>query len=156
MKTRILIFALVLFTALSCSKEDDPTPAHRLTHAGEKWKISSVQYTIVDQSISNPANWVKTGTASNAGAFYFNGGDGSFDILIDNERQEDYFGYNVDGVDVDIITVDQSISLSKISQNIIALTGEQDGSTMTLSGTFTRQGMTQQYVFTGEFVLIKE
>ena len=96
------------------------------------------------------------GTANDAGAFYFNGSEGSFDILIDDVRQEDYFGYTINSGDVSIITVDQSVSPSKISQNIIAITGNQDGTSMTLSGTFTRQGTTQQYVFTGDFVLTKE
>lgn len=141
---------------MSCSKDDDPSPAHRLKHSGEKWKISSVEFTIVDQSLSNPANWFKMGTANDAGAFYFNGSEGSFDILIDDVRQEDYFGYTINSGDVSIITVDQSVSPSKISQNIIAITGNQDGTSMTLSGTFTRQGTTQQYVFTGDFVLTKE
>ena len=115
-----------------------------------------MEYTIVDQGLSNPANWFKMGTATDAGAFYFNGNEGSFDIVINNERQEDYFGYTINNGDVSIITVEQSVSPSKISQNIIAITGSQDGSSMTLSGTFTRQETTQQYVFTGDFVLIKE
>ena len=156
MKTRILIFTLIVFGSIACSKSEDPTPAHRLSHTGEKWRISSVEFTIVDQSLTNPAQWVKTGTATDAGAFYFNGSDGSFDILIDNQRQEDYFGYSINGAEVSIITVDQSISPSKISQNVIAITGDQDGNTMLLSGTFTRQGTMQQYVFTGDFVLTKE
>ena len=156
MKTASALIALLFISSLiSCSKDEDVAPS-KLNHAGEKWKITSVEYTIVDQSLSNPANWVQTGTANNAGAFYFNGSEGSFDIVINDQRQEDYYGYTMDGSSVSIVTVEQSISPSKFSQSVIAFTGDQDGNTMTISGTFTKQGGISQYVFTGDFVLTKE
>jgi hypothetical protein len=150
------LYAVLLSAVLiSCSKDDDVSPS-KLNHVGDKWKITSVDYTIVDQGLSNPANWVQTGTANDAGAFYFNGSEGSFDIVINNERTEDYFGYTADGASVTIITVEQSISPSRFSQNIIAFSGDKAETTMTLSGTITRQGGLSQYVFTGDFVLTKE
>jgi hypothetical protein len=157
MKTANVLFVLICISSalISCSKDEDASPS-KLNHTGEKWKITSVDYTIVDQGLSNPLEWVKTGSANDAGAFYFNGSEGSFDIVIGNERQEDYFGYTSDGGSVSIVTVEQSFSPSKFSQNIIAFTGDQSLSTMTLSGTITRQGGLSQYVFTGDFVLTKE
>ena len=120
MKPATVFFALLSVASIfSCSKDDDPK-ASKLDHKGDKWKITSVDYTIVDQSLSNPANWVQTGTATNAGTFYFNGSEGSFDILINDSRQEDYFGYTVDGSSVSIITVEQSLSPSRFSQSVIA------------------------------------
>lgn len=149
-----MLSGALLFTA--CAKDDDAAPQAKLNHVGEKWAISSLEYTIVDQSLSNPANWVKRGTATNAGAFYFNGSEGSFDIIIDKKHTEDYFGYTKSESDISIVTVDQSISTARFSQNIIAFTGDVDGNTMSLSGTFTKQNLAQQYVFTGKFTLIKE
>ena len=156
MKTaRALVAVLLISSLISCSKDDDATPS-RLKHNGERWKIVSVDYNIVDQSLSNPMNWVKTGTAKDAGSFYFDGSKGSFDILINDDRLEDYYGYTMDGSSVSIVTVEQSVSPSHFSQNVIAFSGDVDGTSMTISGTFTRQGGLSQYVFTGDFVLVKE
>jgi hypothetical protein len=151
-----LLTALTLAALISCSKDDDAIPGSKLEHVGQKWTITSVNYTIVDQSLSNPANWIQTGTASNAGAFYLNGSEGSFDILINKNRQEDYFGYSMDNSAITIVQIDQSVSTAKFSQSIIAFNGEQSSSSMTLNGTFTRQSTSGQYVFTGDFVLTKE
>jgi len=153
--TSAFIAFMLISSLLSCSKDEDVSPS-KLNHVGEKWKITSVNYNIIDQSLSNPANWFKTGTANNAGTFYFNGSEGSFNILIDDQRQEDYFGYTNDNGSVSIITVEQSISPSRFSQSIIAFTGDQEETTMQISGTFTKQGGVSQYVFTGDFVLTKE
>jgi hypothetical protein len=156
MKPTSAFIAFMLISSLfSCSKDEDVSPS-KLNHVGEKWKITSVEYTIVDQSLSNPANWVKTGTAANAGSFYFNGSEGSFDIVINDQRQEDYFGYTNDNGSVSIITVEQSISPSRFSQSVIAFSGDQEEATMQISGTFTKQAGVSQYVFTGDFVLTKE
>jgi hypothetical protein len=156
MKPTSTLLALMFISSLfSCSKDEDVAPS-KLNHIGDKWKITSVEYTIVDQSLSNPANWVQTGTATNAGSFYFNGAEGSFDIVINDQRQEDYFGYTNDNGSVSIITVEQSISPSRFSQSVIAFSGEQDQTTMQISGTFTKQGGVRQYVFAGDFVLTKE
>jgi hypothetical protein len=153
--TSVVIALLIVASFVSCSKEDDLAPS-KLNHQGEKWNISSVEYTIVDQDFSNPANLVQTGTANDAGAFYFNGSQGSFDIVINNSREEDYFGYTMDGSSVTIITVEQSVSPSFFSQSIIAFSGDKSENTMTISGTFTRQSGLTQYVFTGDFVLTRD
>jgi hypothetical protein len=156
MKTSYTLVVFMMISVLiSCSKDDDVEPS-KLNHTGEKWKITSVDYTIVDQSLTNPANWVQTGTADNAGAFYFNGSDGSFDILINDNREEDFFGYTTDGGSVSIVTVEQSLSPTRFSQSVIAFTGDKTETTMTISGTFTRQAGISQYVFTGDFLLTKE
>ena len=94
--------------------------------------------------------------ATNAGAFYFNGTEGSFDIVIDKKHTEDYFGYTENESGITIVTVDQNISASRFSQNVIAITGDVDEGTMTISGTITRQNVAQQYVFSGSFTLTKE
>ena len=156
MKTAHALVVIVLISSMiSCSKDEDAAPS-RLSHNGERWKIVSVDYTIVDQSFSNPMEWVKTGTASDVGAFYFDGSKGSFNMVINDDRLEDYYGYTIDESSVSIVTVEQSVSPSHFSQNVIAFSGDVDGTTMTLSGTMTRQGGLSQYVFTGDFVLIKE
>ena len=157
MKTTALLWFTCLTLLLSaCSKDDDAEPKAKLNHVGQKWVISSLEYTIVDQSLSNPAQWVKSGTTENAGAFYFNGTEGSFDIVIDKKHTEDYFGYTEEESGISIVTVDQSISATRFSQNVIAISGDIIGGTMTLSGTFTKQNIAQQYVFTGSFTLTKE
>lgn len=157
MKTKVLLcFVWVSLVLSACSKDDDAKPKSKISHVGQKWVISSVEYNIIDQSFSNPSQWYSSGTATNAGAFYFNGAEGSFDIVIDNKHTEDYFGYTENESGISIVTVDQNISASRFSQNIIAITGGVDGGTMTLSGTFTKQNMAQQYVFTGNFTLTKE
>lgn len=157
MKTEVFLGFICLSLFLSaCSGDDDAEPAAKLNHVGEKWTISSVEYTIVDQSLSNPALWVKSGTASNAGAFYFNGTEGSFDIIIDKKHYEDYFSYTEDETGITIISVDQSVSSSQFSQNVISISGDTDGTTMTLSGSFVNQNMAQQFSFTGSFVLTKQ
>ncbi len=157
MKTKALLWFVCVSLVLSaCSKDDDAKPETKMTHVGEKWVISSLDYTIVDQSLSNPAEWVKKGVATNAGAFYFNGTEGSFDIVIDKKHTEDYFGYTENESGITIVTVDQNISASRFSQNVIAITGDVDEGTMTISGTITRQNVAQQYVFSGSFTLTKE
>jgi hypothetical protein len=156
MKPLSAFIALMIISSLfSCSKDEDVSPS-KLNHVGEKWKITSVDYTIVDQSLSNPANWVQTGTANNAGTFYFDGSQGSFDILINDQREEDYFGYTNDNGSISIITIEQSISPTRFSQSVIAFSGDQQETTIEISGTFTKQGGVSQYVFAGDFVLTKE
>lgn len=156
MKTAHTLVALLFISSMiSCSKDEDVAPS-RLNHSGEKWKIVSLDYTIVDQSFSNPMEWVKKGTVNDAGAFYFDGSKGSFNMLINDDRLEDYYGYTMDESSVSIVTVEQSVSPSHFSQNVIAFSGDVNGTAMTLSGTFTRQGGLSQYVFTGDFVLAKE
>jgi len=156
-RNQLVLSALLIMVVLgACSKEEDAVPQPKLVHTGEKWNIASVEYTIIDQNLSNPAQGIKTGTKTNAGAFYFDGSEGSFDIVIDKSRLEDYFSYSDDEGEITVISIDQDISGTKVSQNIIALVGEKVTTTMTLSGTFTSQSLTKQFVFTGTFELIKD
>jgi hypothetical protein len=151
--TLLVVFSFCLF---SCSKNEDEN-GPTLSHVGQKWRIASLDYNIVDMGLSNPMNWVQTGTATNAGYFYLNGSEGSFDIVINGTRKEDYFGYTTDGASITIIQVEQSISPSRFSQNVITFSGEKDTEDMTLSGTITSQAVTNQYVFTGSnMVLVRE
>jgi hypothetical protein len=147
-----VLLVLVLF---SCKKDNEPQPS-RLNHVGERWIISTVDYNIVDQGFSDPTQWVQNGTAQNAGYFYFNGSEGSYDIVINGKRREDYFGVMIDGASITILQIDQSISPSRFSQDIITFSGEKSSNSMTLSGTITSQKVVSQYVFTGDLVLTKE
>ena len=157
MKTKIFLWIACVSLLLSaCSKDDAAAPNAKMNHVGQKWVISSLEFTVVDQSLSNPAQWLKNGTATNAGAFYFNGTQGSFDIVIDGKHTEDYFKYTEVESSISIVTVDQNISATRFSQNVINISGNVEGTTMSLSGTFTKQNVAQQYVFTGTFTLTKE
>ncbi len=152
---RTVIMALCV-VALACSKESDPVPASTLNHVGEKWTIVSLEYTMVDQNLSNPSQIATNGTVTNAGAFYFDNGKGSFDILINDTRKEDYFGYTETGTDVSITSIAQNAGSSNFSQNVIAMSGEKtSATTITLDGTITKQSLTGQFVLTGTFTLQK-
>lgn len=157
MVKQLLAFALFLLF-LSCSKDDDDgLPGHRLEHVGQKWAITSMTYTVVDESLSNPADRTKTGTAVNPGHFYFDKGTGTFDILINNKRQEDYFAYSLYGNEISILSITQTGTATKFSQNVITFSGEYlTGSTIHLEGTFASQNTTQQYSFSGTFELTRE
>ena len=152
----ILVLFSIMVIVSACSKDEDALPKAKLNHTGEKWNIATVEYTIIDQNFTNPSEGLKYGTKSNAGAFYFNGIEGSIDIVIGKTRYEDYFSYSDDEGSVAIITLDQVVSGAKFSQHIIALTGERETTTINLSGTIISQDLTQQFVFTGTFELIKD
>jgi len=146
--------ALAMVPILANCTQDDPR-TRQVIHEGEKWNITSVAYTIVDQSLTSPG--FKTGTKSNAGAFYFNGTEGSFDIRIYNYHKEDYFGYTVSSSDITITNISQSVSGTRFSQDVIAMAGEYvTTATMTLEGTITKQSNSGQFVMTASFELAKE
>ncbi|CAN5473150.1 hypothetical protein BH23BAC1_BH23BAC1_20720 [soil metagenome] len=142
---------------VSCSKDPEVKPAeNKINHEGEKWKINSAEYTIIDQSLTNIAQGIKTGTISNAGAFYFNNGKGSFDISIDSYHKEDVFSISENLNDVSITSIAQNLS-AVFSQNIIAFSGEKESATtITMNGSITKQSLTGQFVMSGKFVLEKE
>jgi hypothetical protein len=156
-KTILSVF-LLSFIFISCSKDDDENVVtNRISHVGEKWKITSVEYTIVDQNLTNPAQGATMGTATNAGAFYFNSGKGSFDIVIEKYHEEDFFSYTETTTDISITSVSQSVGGSSVSQSAIVISGDKAGATaMTVEGTVTRQSLTSQFVLTGTFNLVKE
>lgn len=144
------------FVLVSCNKESDPKPDNSINHVGEKWNIVSVEYTLVDQNLTNPGQVASNGTATNAGAFYFDSGKGSFDITINQTTKEDYFSYSETGSDVSITSISQNVGGTNFSQNVIALSGEKtSATTMTLDGSITRQSTTGQFVLTGTFMLQK-
>ncbi|MFZ6010591.1 MAG: hypothetical protein ACOYXT_09605 [Bacteroidota bacterium] len=146
------LFALLI---VSCSKDEDAVPASKLNHVGEKWNITSVEYNLIDQSLSGQA--VKFGTKTNAGTFYLNGDQGSFDIIIDNYRLEDYFSYEENAGDITIISINQNVGTSNFSQYVTVISGDKVSATsITLSGTFSKQSNTGQFIFTGSFELTKE
>jgi hypothetical protein len=158
MKNYLMTLSACTFVALtiSCS-EDEPKKQSELDHVGEKWKISSVEYNIVDQNLSNPSQAVKSGTATDAGAFYFDGTKGSFDITIEGIHKEDVFGFKQDANNISITSIAQSVSGASFSQNVIVLSGEKNTSTtMSIDGTVTKQSLTGQFVMTASFSLIKE
>lgn len=149
----LMLSAIIL--NLACSK-DDPKDENKINHVGEKWNISSVEYNMIDQNLSNPGQSVKTGTASNAGAFYFDGSKGSFDLTIENVHKEDVFSYTENTGEIDITSVGQAVSGASFSQNVIAISGDKSSTTMTLQGTVTKQSMTGQFVLTATFNLVKQ
>jgi hypothetical protein len=158
MKNQFAFFLSVVFclVLLGCSKESDPKPENTIDHVGEKWNIVSVEYTMIDQNLTNPSQVADNGTAANAGAFYFNSGKGSFDVTINQTRKEDFFSYTESGSDVTITSVSQNVGGTNFSQNVIALSGEKtSATTMTLEGSITKQSMTGQFVLTGTFMLQK-
>ncbi len=138
----------------SCSKDDPKDPQITINHIGEKWNISSLEYSVVNMAITNPT--VKNGTTRDAGAFYFDGSKGSFDIKIDDIEKEDVFGFIQNDSDISITSIEQSVQGASFSQNVIVLSGERIGNTsMDLSGTITTQSLDGQFVLTGTFVLTK-
>jgi len=158
MKNYLMTLTACTFVALtiSCS-EDEPKKENEINHVGEKWKINSVEYNIIDQNLTNPSQAVKNGTATDAGAFYFDGAKGSFDITIDGIHKEDVFSFQQDANSINITSIAQSVSGASVSQNVIVISGEKNTSTtMSLNGTITKQSLAGQFVMTATFSLVKE
>ena len=153
-----LVYQLALVVILfSCNKDDVKPDEINIEHVGEKWLITSVVYNIVDQNLTNPGQAVKIGTLANAGAFYFDGVKGSFDITIDDYHKEDVFSFQENSQDVTIISISQNVGVSSFSQHVIAISGEKiSATTMSLQGTVTKQSTKGQFVLTGTFSLTKE
>lgn len=153
MKTPFLLSAFAfLFLLIGCGGEDPET--NRIKHKGEKWNIVSMEYNVIDLSLTSPM--IKSGTQNNAGAFYFDQSSGSFDIRIDNWQKEDVFGFSEKSGEITIISVQQNVSVSSFSQNVIAITGQKNSSSsMALQGTITNQSLSGELVFTGSFTLSK-
>lgn len=159
MKKHLSFLAILIFSVcvLGCNKDEEPEPENKINHVGEKWNIVSVDYTLIDQNLSNPGQLVQTGTATNAGAFYFNGGKGSFDVTINSTNKQDYFNYTETGSDVSVTSISQNVGGSTVSQNVITLSGEKTSATaMTLDGTIIKQLSTSgQFSLTATFTLQK-
>ena len=158
MKNSTGIFSAFLVAILvsACFSGEIKSTKKKVTHVGEKWNITSVEYNIVDQKFSSGAQTIKNGTATNAGAFYFDGSQGSFDIVIDPYHKEDVFGYSENPPSITVNTIDQNVGGLTFSQSVIAFSGEKDGNTITIDGTITEQTTSSQFVLTGTFVLTKD
>jgi hypothetical protein len=156
MKSYSLFFILIVFSIIGCNKEEDPEPENNIEHVGEKWNIVSADYTLIDQNLTNPSQLVQTGTATNAGAFYFDSGKGSFDITIKTTNKQDYFNYSESGGDVSVTSIAQNTGGTNFSQSVIQLSGKKTSTTsMTLTGTITQQSTTGQFSLSGTFTLEK-
>jgi hypothetical protein len=160
MKKYIFSSVVLISTLLlgACSKDDDPKQEDpNVNHVGEKWNITSATYNIVDQKFDPVSQNLKIGSKNNIGAFYFDGTNGSFEFDIDNIHKEDIFTFTDNSGDVTIVNVTQSIGTGSISQYVIALHGDKTSlTTMTLSGTITRQTTTSQFTMTGTFNLTRQ
>jgi hypothetical protein len=154
MLTKLVPYAaLLLCLSFAGCKKDDPAPAFQ--HTGEKWAITSFTYSL--SSIKGTSVVVDNGTATNAGYVYFDTASGSFDITIKSTRVQDYFSHSTSGTDITITTVNQSVSPGKVSQNVIAFSGDKIGTTgMELDGSITKQSTSETFALVGAMILVKQ
>jgi hypothetical protein len=155
MKNRL--FSLMLLAAVcalvACSDDDEKDSG--INHVGEQWKITSVEYQLINQSTKSQVN--ESGTATDAGFFYFDGTKGSFDLTIEGIHKEDVFNYSENAPSVSVSTISQSASGSSISQNVITMSGEKTSATsMMLDGSITKQTTSSQFILTANFTLVKQ
>src|SRR5688572_216437 len=87
----LLMVALSCVFLTSCAPDEEESDENEVNHVGEKWNITSVEYIIIDQNLTNPGQGLKMGTATDAGAFYFDGSGGSFDITAAGYHLEDVY-----------------------------------------------------------------
>ncbi|HEX8041416.1 MAG TPA: hypothetical protein VF490_19850 [Chryseosolibacter sp.] len=134
----LYVFAIVASAALlSCSDSNESKRKGDadVPHEGTKWNIVSVDnYALTDVGMTGVVS--KTGSLSNAGAFYFVDGDtkGSFEMTIEGYNKEDLFTYTKNASDstVNIVNLDQSVGVTT-NQNVLLLSGKQTSATqMTL------------------------
>jgi hypothetical protein len=162
MKSKLLYFFVFIASAtfVSCSEDDekklkgDPD----LTHTGDKWIITSIDYTLIDQNTSGSGAGQTFKSGSNGtGAFYFVDGEakGSFEMTMEGYNKEDVFNYTIDGESVSIVTIEQSVGATT-NQNVVALSGSSSETEMSLSGTIVKQSTTGQFLLEFEAVLEKE
>jgi hypothetical protein len=155
MKRKISYFFIGLLCAavLSCSKDDEVKKKGDadLPHEGTKWNITSVDtYTLSDVGMTGVIS--KTGSASNAGAFYFVDGEskGSFEMTIEGYNKEDVFDYDIDeNGGITITEISQSVGVTT-NQNVLVITGEKTSDTEITLSTFS---ITKQSSATGIFQL---
>jgi hypothetical protein len=117
---------LVSMAVMSCSDDNevkrkgDPD----IKHEGTKWNITSVsEYSLSDVGMTSVTS--KTGSASNAGSFFFNGETkGSFEMTIEGYNKEDFFNFEKDADgNIFIFSIDQSVG-STTNQNVLSISGE--------------------------------
>ncbi|MDQ2658144.1 MAG: hypothetical protein M3Y60_12050 [Bacteroidota bacterium] len=163
MKSKMLFLLVVLLSAVivSCSDDDEKkgNADPDITHEGDKWTISSIDYMLIDQNFSGSSikQVVKDGTKTDAGTFYFVEGSskGSFEINVEGYTKEDSFDYTLDEGNVSIVSIEQQAGV-QTNQNIVALSGSRADTEMTLSGSITKQSLSGQFSLTMEVVLKKQ
>lgn len=159
MKSKMLFFFIAAVSAALFSCSDDNEVKRKgdpdVSHEGEKWTITSVEYQLIDQSTSSQT--FKNGTKANAGSFYFvpGGPKGSFEMEVEGYNKEDVFNFTLDQGAVSIIDVEQSAGV-QTNQNILVLSGEATETEMVLSGTITKQSTTGQFILTLDMTLQKD
>lgn len=159
MKNLLPFFITVLLLiGISCSKEKQ---LERSLHKKEGiWDIDKISWQIVQQDTSGQT--FKTGVETNAGTFTFDkGGSGSYDYTVDGTKRASTFSWQVDGSDIIISYISQSINSNlDIEQIVISFTGsETSKNNIELSGSETIQEVggvnIDQFVLTGTFNLSK-
>ncbi len=164
MKPKLLFLLVVLFSAviLSCSDDDDDKKGKAdpdITHEGDKWTITSVEYRLIDQSFSGSSvkQVFKDGVKTDAGTFYFveGGSKGSFEVSVEGYTKEDSFSYTIDEGDVSIVSIEQQAGV-QTNQNIVVFSGSATDTEMTLSGSVTKQSLSGQFSLTMDVVLTKQ
>ncbi len=158
MKLSMFYYLLVVFAALiSCSEEEVVKKGSDadVTHTGVPWRITSFNYTLIDQSTSGQT--FKSGTIANPGLFYFDTGKGSFEFDVEGYHKEDVFSFSDASGSLTITVIDQSVGGGVVSQNVLAISGTKFSETeITLDGTMTKQSSVGgQFVLTGTFNLVK-
>lgn len=156
MKRKISYFFIGLLCAavLSCSKDDEVKKKGDgdLPHEGTKWNITSVDsYTLSDVGMTGVIS--KSGSASNAGAFYFVDGEsrGSFEMTIEGYNKEDVFDYDIDdNGGISIVSITQSVGVTT-NQNLIEVSGQKTSDTEMTLTTFV---ITKESSATGVFSLV--
>jgi hypothetical protein len=159
MKLKSLVYFLaVILTIASCSKDSEVKKKGSdgdVTHTGDKWTITSVDFTLIDQGTSGQT--FKSGIKENAGSFYFDGEKGSFEFDVEGYHKEDVFHFTNDSGNLTVVDIEQNVGVVT-NQNVLVLSGEQTSETQrTLEGTITKQSsLTSQFVLTATFTLVKD
>lgn len=160
-KVRFLFVFLLPAVLISCSEEKetrkgDPDLTHESAHA--QWNIASVMYTLIDQSTSGTVGQTfRSGTAENAGTFYFSDDltSGSFEMSIEGYNKEDVFSCTPNSGSISIFDVQQSVGV-QTNQNVLAISGDATETQMTLEGTIMKQSTTGQFMLTVSLSLLKK
>lgn len=163
MKFRMLFFFILALSAamISCSDDEEARKGDPdLTHEGTKWNVASVDYLLIDQSLSGSGagQTYKSGTKENAGTFYFVEGSekGSFEMNIEGYNKEDVFSYSNDAGSVSIFDIQQTVGVTT-NQNIVVINGSSTDTEMLLEGSITKQSTAGQFILTIESItLVKQ
>lgn len=159
MKLRMFFcFIVALAAFVSCSDDKEVTKKGSdadVTHTGVKWNITSIDYTLIDQSTSGQT--FKSGTITNPGLFYLDTDKGSFEFDVEGYHKEDVFSYSDASGSLTITDIEQGVGGGVVSQNVLVISGNKISETeITLDGTITKQSsLASQFILTGTFTLVK-